>query len=274
MLKEVCVYWLILSPLQIPQSYDTVDLFDKIKQTKHGLNEQKAQMYLMQISHAARVLHDNNLAHLDLSVENVIIDKNDRIKLIDFGVCSEIVENGDQPSEVEEKKRDANLSYSKHIRSRLLPGKDGYRAPEIECRQICNPVLADAFSFGYLAWIVLCGNMPFQSAAANDETFEQFQKYGSKKWIEITLTSSNAWKDSDDFQHHICSNAIAMLDELLEPNVYKRKSIEDLLNDHCSFLHHKEDEKKCTHITNQSEVHRPIEHMDKLSDVDPKMIEF
>ena len=50
------------------------------------------------------------------------------------------------------KKKEHNLYYTKHIRSPKLPGKPGYRAPEIETRIPCDPKLADAFSFGFIAW--------------------------------------------------------------------------------------------------------------------------
>ena len=239
----------------------TVDLFDKIKKSRNGLELDKAQKYLIQISHAVRQLHDNNLAHLDLSSENILIDKNDNIKIIDFGVCSEIIDKNkeekqtiyhdtnatDSDQDIEEKqKKDANLTYNKHIRSRLLPGKPGYRSPEIETRKECDPKLADAFSFGYIAWTILNGNMPFETAHPNDQTYQKFMEYGAKKWIEMLSTNINGWDNNikDNENKEIPENAINLLDDLLKCNTFKRKSIEDLLNDKTSFLCYENDEKK------------------------------
>merc|ERR1719150_1611131 len=68
------------------------DLFDKIKESRGGLPVDKAQRYLIQISQAVDELHKHNIAHLDLSVENILIeDKSDNVKIIDFGVSSEII---------------------------------------------------------------------------------------------------------------------------------------------------------------------------------------
>eukprot|EP01084_Bolivina_argentea_P252464 423771_1 len=251
----------------ISEYIDGVDLFDTIKkQNGNGLSIHKAQRYLIQLSYAIGQLHKHNLAHLDLSTENIIIDKNDNIRLIDFGVCSEIIPSieekciyySDEDNEQKQKKDD-NLTYNKHIRSRLLPGKDGYRAPEIEQRKECDPKLADAFSFGYIAWTCICGNFPFENAHPKNEIYKKFMTYGAEKWINMLSESTNGWdyNQKDINKNKIPMNAIQMLDQLLECNVYKRKSIQDLLKDNTSFLHEM-DEKK------SDEIKMNVENMKKI----------
>ena len=191
---------------------------------------------------------------MDLSSENIIIDKNDNIKLIDFGVSSKIIDERKEEKktnlsyqsdhEIEEKKIEHDLTYNKHTLSQLLPGKPGYRAPEIETRKVCDPKLADAFSLGYVAWTMLNGNMPFDSAHPKDETYQKFMEYGSKRWIDLLSASMNGWDNNNKMRKEIPENAIKLLDDLLQCNTYKRKSVEDLLDDKTSFLHFEEDEKK------------------------------
>lgn len=259
----------------------------------------KAQKYLIQISEAVQQLHDNNLAHLDLSSENVIIDKNDNIKLIDYGVCTKIIDEykdekksnhtsfntnaSDSDHEIEEKKKEHNLTYNKHSMSQLLPGKPGYRAPEIETRKICDPKLADSFSLGYIAWTLLNGNMPFESAHPKDETYQKFMEYGAKKWIDLLSQSMNGWdyNNNDNIKKkEIPENAIKLLDDLLQCNIYKRKSVADLLNDKESFLHFKEeeDEKKSVEIEEKKtiDIDRKPKNLEVASsmEIDQKLIEL
>eukprot|EP01084_Bolivina_argentea_P007903 14818_1 len=111
----------------ISEYIDGMDLCEKIQQNKGGLEPSKAQNYLIQISHAVRELHDHNLAHMDISPENVIIDKNDQIKLIDFGVCTSIRDESKceekcsarySDSDIDENKTQSTETYHKHISSR------------------------------------------------------------------------------------------------------------------------------------------------------------
>ena len=50
-------------------------------------SEDKAKMILKQLLMALEYLHDKNVTHRDVKLENIIIDKRECIKLIDFGFC-------------------------------------------------------------------------------------------------------------------------------------------------------------------------------------------
>jgi serine/threonine protein kinase len=87
------------------------DLFDMVKRTgKFSSNLSK--YFFHQILDALEYLHSSRgLAHLDLKLENILISKDLKIKLCDFGFVEE-------------------------LRSKVQKGKgtDGYKAPEIyEC---------------------------------------------------------------------------------------------------------------------------------------------
>jgi serine/threonine protein kinase len=49
--------------------------------------EEKAKKILKQLLMSLEYLHDKNVTHRDIKLENIIIDKRDHIKLIDFGFC-------------------------------------------------------------------------------------------------------------------------------------------------------------------------------------------
>lgn len=54
--------------------------------TQGILPENKILKYTRQIGEALEFIHSNNILHLDIKPSNILIDKNDNAKLIDFGV--------------------------------------------------------------------------------------------------------------------------------------------------------------------------------------------
>lgn len=53
-----------------------------------GLDEQTACFIFRQLMEALSYLHDHNISHRDLKPDNIMIDGNNHIKIIDFGLCS------------------------------------------------------------------------------------------------------------------------------------------------------------------------------------------
>lgn len=54
-------------------------------QKSRGLEEKKAFEYFMEVASGFYFLHENNLIHRDLKPENCLVDKNNNIKICDFG---------------------------------------------------------------------------------------------------------------------------------------------------------------------------------------------
>lgn len=66
------------------------DLFD-VLQMKVFLTEKEARRYFGQILEANISCEENGVIHRDLKPENILLDMcNDEIKLIDFGLASEV----------------------------------------------------------------------------------------------------------------------------------------------------------------------------------------
>jgi len=234
----------------ISEFVDGIDLFTKIQSAPNGMIDvSTAQRYLIQISQAISHLHRHDLAHLDLSTENILVDKCGNIKLTDFGACTRIHHCKEEQKKSYSEHKEATHTYGKHISSRLLPGKSGYRAPEIEMRRWCDPGKCDAFSFGYIAWTMLNGNMPFECAHPSDASFQHFMKWGVAEWSKRISPSSHS-----DAKRRLPPNAIQMLSDLLVLNTYKRKTVEEVLSDDASFLHHEHDEKKCKDTCDDSRL--------------------
>jgi serine/threonine protein kinase len=55
---------------------------------QHRLTENQARFVFRQVVLGVKHLHDNHIAHLDLSLENICLDAQENIRVIDFGVAA------------------------------------------------------------------------------------------------------------------------------------------------------------------------------------------
>jgi serine/threonine protein kinase len=93
-------------------------------------------------------LEKQQVAHLDLKMENILVDSNMDIKITDFGF-----------SAINQKSIDA------------YGGTKSYMAPEILQRKSYDGFKADIFSFGVLLFITTIGNFPFVEASKSDKYY-------------------------------------------------------------------------------------------------------
>jgi len=60
-------------------------------QSEGRLPVTRVKYYFIQIAEALRVVHSHNLLHRDIKPSNIIVDKQDRAILIDFGNAREFI---------------------------------------------------------------------------------------------------------------------------------------------------------------------------------------
>ena len=63
------------------------ELFDYIV-AKDRLEEDEARIFFRQIVAAVGYIHNMGYAHRDLKPENLLLDEEQNLKLIDFGLCA------------------------------------------------------------------------------------------------------------------------------------------------------------------------------------------
>ena len=68
------------------------DLLNYVRK-RRKLNEKYARFVFKQIMEGIAYLHDNNVAHRDIKLDNILLDGHGNIKLGDFGVSRKIEEN-------------------------------------------------------------------------------------------------------------------------------------------------------------------------------------
>lgn len=140
-----------------------------------GLPLAMARACFQQIASAVGFLHARNVAHRDLSLENVLLDSFRRCRLADFGLAS--------------------ATGSRCFGARV--GKILYMAPEVVSRpayrpdtgpnsvsagaDVCYDALrADIWSLGVILFILVTGIPPFEKASDVDARFRLVSKPGGR----------------------------------------------------------------------------------------------
>ncbi|KAL5250278.1 hypothetical protein ACHWQZ_G016125 [Mnemiopsis leidyi] len=117
------------------------ELFDYII-ARDRLKEHEAVKFFRQIAVAVAYCHSKGFIHRDLKPENLLLDEQQNLKLIDFGLAS-------KPMDV------------KHQLLHTCCGSPAYAAPEVISGQPYIGTEADLWSMGVLLYALLCGFLPF-----------------------------------------------------------------------------------------------------------------
>ncbi|CAH1777992.1 unnamed protein product [Owenia fusiformis] len=123
------------------------DLMDHICKKKR-LDEREVRRYIRQIISAVDYLHTAGILHRDLKVENLLLDANNDIKIIDFGLSNAV-----RVSNTKDGSRMAEFCVTQC-------GSPAYAAPELLGNKKYGPKV-DVWSIGVNMYAMLTGNLPF-----------------------------------------------------------------------------------------------------------------
>ena len=115
------------------------DIMDYIL-SRNYLTESDSLKYFQQLINALFYLHSQNIAHRDIKIDNILLDRYKNLKLIDFGLSTKYLDDKllDQPC-----------------------GTIVYSAPEVLEGQPYHGMLADVWSSGIVLYGMLSGYLPF-----------------------------------------------------------------------------------------------------------------
>ena len=152
-------------------------LDDYINKVSGPINEIRAIDIFLQVLDGIHHIHKLNIVHRDIKPSNIIIDENDKIKLLDFGIAKDY-------------SNDPNLT----VVGQSVGGTPMYMSPE----HISNAkitVQSDIYSLGVTFWNMLTGKAPYQglslakiySKIENEElpAIEKIYPFASKKLNDI-----------------------------------------------------------------------------------------
>lgn len=164
-------------------------------QRKGALPEPEIRHYFYQLVQAVSYCHSQNICHRDLKCENLLLDKDFKLLLTDFGFSK-------------------SMSYDPNGRitlSNTFCGSAAYAAPEIIQGQSYDPRMHDMWSMGVILYIMSCGHMPFDDSNV-------------KKMLRVQLR--NHLKFPPRVQHLLSEELKSLIRLLIEPNVQLRANID------------------------------------------------
>jgi len=181
---------------------DGGDLLDKILQlTKNGqhLSFTQIRKYFTMIAKGLEFIHQHNISHLDLSLENILLTKTNEIRICDFGQA-----------------QTKRIIYDPNLRR----GKPKYMSPEVYGLQKYDGFKADIWSLGIILWGMITGTLIYSKASTSDARFKVLASHGVEG-INLLLKQDRVFD--------VPSSLVDLLSQMLHIDPIKRYSIQDVL---------------------------------------------
>ncbi len=123
-------------------------LLRKILDEQHKLPPERAVHLALRILNALEYIHSRGVAHRDLKPENVMVDSDDNIKLIDFGIAANA--------------KSRRLTFAKLSQTMGTPD---YISPE-QVKGKRGDARSDLYAMGVILYEMLTGKVPFSGENA------------------------------------------------------------------------------------------------------------
>ncbi len=122
------------------------------------MTPRKAIDFAMQMARGLAAAHERGIVHRDLKPENVFITKDERVKILDFGLAKLIQPRGNGSAA-------SGASPLVQTQSGIVMGTVGYMSPE-QVRGEETDHRADIFAFGVILYELFAGAPPFRGDSA------------------------------------------------------------------------------------------------------------
>lgn len=142
------LYEIIETPKQLFLVMEYVnggELFDYIV-SKTRVEEREASKFFHQIIAGIEYIHKLKIVHRDLKPENLLLDSNNNIKIVDFGLSN---------------------TYNENELLKTACGSPCYAAPEMIGGKKYNGLQVDIWSCGVILFAIVCGYLPFEDPNTN-----------------------------------------------------------------------------------------------------------
>lgn len=186
----------------IPSSFSIVlDYFSAIDMLEYLNMESNKDIntmlnYYNQLLDAVEYLHSNGVSHMDIKLENVLVNLcTNQVKLIDFGQSKIFI----------------NKYNNTYIKSNEICGTEIYFPPEFYTQLCYNPDKVDVWCCGIILYNIIYNYMPWESASNQDKRFYQFKSDYQYNKLHPTIFPYCEWSDVNlDVLSNIFLNVFAI----------------------------------------------------------------
>ncbi|KAI9478210.1 MAG: kinase-like domain-containing protein [Benjaminiella poitrasii] len=149
--KMICIV------LEYVEGGELFDFVKKMHRAEQKVDEMQVRALFLQLLHAVKWLHERNIVHRDLKLENILIHKDEEgkflLKITDFGLAR--VVDPESPLLV------------------TRCGSEEYAAPEIIKQESYDGRKTDTWSLGIILYSLLVGYLPFRYDVRKQERVSQ-----------------------------------------------------------------------------------------------------
>lgn len=181
-----------------------------------GLSVNKVLAYAKQMVAALVCAHQQHIIHRDIKPQNIMVDGDDRIKVLDFGIAALIDD---------EKPLSKANDTAKPV---IIMGSPQYMAPE-QLKGLASDARSDLFSLGIVLYEMLTGVKPFLGVNFKQITRAITQgEYASIADVQREYSRGNSREQKTELPAEI----IAIVDKLLQIEPAERyQTAEELAQD-------------------------------------------
>ncbi|KAF7289884.1 Non-specific serine/threonine protein kinase [Mycena indigotica] len=174
------------------------ELFDHILAHRY-LRERDAAKLFAQLISGVWYMHQKNIVHRDLKLENLLLDRNRNLIITDFGFAN-------------------HFNRDKNEFMETMCGSPCYAAPElVNAEGNYVGTMADVWSCGVILYAMLSGYLPFDDDPTNPEGEDINKLY---KYIATTPLT---------YPEHISDDACSLLSIMLVPNPSGRADLATIM---------------------------------------------
>lgn len=148
-------------------------------------DESQARLWFRQLLAGLQHLQKKGVCHRDLSIANIMLEANNNLVIIDFGLALRVpYKDNSNYGCVSDVSEGSNRLLMK---GQGYSGAMTYTAPEIVEGLAFDGFAADLWSAGVLLFVFLVGLVPFQAPTASDVRYNQINKGKLKELMEANL---------------------------------------------------------------------------------------
>jgi serine/threonine protein kinase len=202
--------------------------------TANVLNERQVVAIFRQLVSAVAYLHALDIAHCDLSLENILIDG----RAPETASLSPVsTSSGTTKSDTMIKLCDFGLARAACSCSMRLGGvgKLYYMAPEMHLMRPYNALAADRWALGIILFMLLTGEPLFEEATFHDRNYRAFfdaqvsdPVHGVERYLRRDM-QNHSIRHNDGTTHPISASAWNLLASLLQPAPRARLPLQNVL---------------------------------------------